>query len=133
MNDAFKAELQAVIAALRAHAQNSLDLAERISRLLQEPMTPSGLAQIPDTLSIDALMDEARAVFTTELTGRFTLTCNALAEQGIRTVGDLRERIRTYGRISPEFKRTPRYWKERPHLGSVTLLLLGKILERFGI
>ena len=128
-----QAELKAVVEALRAHAAQSTELAERISKLIQLPMQPSGLIEVMDSMSINELMGSAREAFPEFSSNAMTLLTNALHNDNIKTVGDLRGQMKTQGRVHKEWHKTAEHWKRQPNVGKKLIQMLGAIVERFGI
>ena len=124
------AELKAVVEALRTHAAQSNQLAERISKLIQDPVAPSGLVEVVDSESIQSLMKRAREAFPEYSQSTITALMNALKNNNINTVGDLREKMKKEGRPDRSWSLSP-YWWRIPNVGKKQVEILMTIIERF--
>ncbi len=124
-------ELREIVVALLAQARTAVTLADRIQELLVRSEARRNASNLDDQMPVDILIEKARADFPEYSPNVFTILLTGLASIGIRTVGDLRLRMREKGHVCVEVDCTSAYWRRMSNVGNITLSAFGQIVEKY--
>lgn len=131
-----QAELAAVEMALRAHAAHSVELADRISKLIQPNMESTGLVEVVDAMPLYELFKKTEIAFPHFSSLNITRLKHCLIAEQIFTVGDLRALLKLHGRAARDWDKTAPYavyCQKIPNVGKKSIAMLAAIIEHFGI